>query len=169
MPRLIKLHRRSQRQAELVGRAFDIETTEAVRALLPLAENYLQSDVFRRVLGAQAVAKSNVQNPNPQSSEPGLWSELRFRLRRPLGILTGTIDKLLIRPADNGDGVDIEIIDFKTNRFPRPTQRRSRDQGRADVAAENGSARVSTSGSQSAQGLLDFETTTAESAVDVLE
>src|SRR5439155_20951751 len=39
----------SQRQAELVGRAFDIDTTEAVRALLPLAEKYLKSDVFRRV------------------------------------------------------------------------------------------------------------------------
>jgi hypothetical protein len=60
---------------------------------------------------------------NPQSairipkSAPGLWSELRFRLRRPLGTLTGTIDKLLITPAKNG--IDVEIIDFKTNRFPR--------------------------------------------------
>src|SRR3989442_14304387 len=52
---------------------------------------------------------------NPQTS--GLWSELRFRVRRPLGILTGTIDKLLIIPAKNGDGFEVEIIDFKTNRF----------------------------------------------------
>jgi hypothetical protein len=42
---------------------------------------------------------------------------LRFRLRRPLGILTGTIDKLLIQPAAKGDGFDVEIIDFKNNRF----------------------------------------------------
>src|SRR5213075_25679 len=39
----------SQRQSELAGREFDINRTEAVRALLPLAQNYLSSDVFRRV------------------------------------------------------------------------------------------------------------------------
>jgi hypothetical protein len=38
-----------------------------------------------------------------------------FRLRRPLGILYGVIDKLLITPAG------IEIIDFKTNRI-RPAK-----------------------------------------------
>ncbi|HEX3282613.1 MAG TPA: PD-(D/E)XK nuclease family protein, partial [Pyrinomonadaceae bacterium] len=46
----------------------------------------------------------------------GLWSEVPFRLRRPLGILTGAIDKLLVTPT-NGKGFDIEIIDFKTNRM----------------------------------------------------
>jgi hypothetical protein len=34
-----------------------------------------------------------------------------------LGVLSGTIDKFLITPADS-DGFRIEIIDFKTNRFP---------------------------------------------------
>src|SRR5438105_3660089 len=156
----------SQRQAALVGRALYIEPKEAVRALLPLAENYLKSDVFRRVIAAQAVANSKFQNPNPQSSEPGLWSELRFRLRRPLGILTGTIDKLLIRPADNGDGVDIEIIDFKTNRFLRPSPRRSSDAEPAAMAAKNVSAvaaRVTTPAAQGGQRRLNFETATAES------
>jgi hypothetical protein len=38
-------------------------------------------------------------------------------LRRPSGILTGAIDKLLITKASDGDGFDIEIIDFKTNRL----------------------------------------------------
>ncbi len=89
-----------------------------MRALLPLAQNYLHSDVFKRVISAQALAgqapHSALATPN---SEPGLWSELRFRLRRRFGILTGTIDKLLITPSANGDGVDVEIIDFKTNRF----------------------------------------------------
>jgi hypothetical protein len=47
---------------------------------------------------------------------------LRFRLRRRFGILTGTIDKLLITPAANGDGIDVEIIDFKTNRFSSPSK-----------------------------------------------
>jgi ATP-dependent exoDNAse (exonuclease V) beta subunit len=116
----------SQRQAELVGRTFDINKEEAVRALLPLAENYLASDVFRRIVAAQAFADSALQIPNSKSairnphSAPGLWSELRFRLRRPNGILTGTIDKLLITPATDGEGVDVEIIDFKTNRFSVP-------------------------------------------------
>src|SRR5439155_4617824 len=83
--------------------------------------NYLQSEVFQRVQSAEKlhgeVAFDNPQSAirNPQSS--GLWSELRFRLRRPLGILTGTIDKLLIAPSKNRDGFDFEIIDFKTNRF----------------------------------------------------
>jgi hypothetical protein len=49
--------------------------------------------------------------------EAGLWSELSFRLRRPLGILSGAIDKLLITPAAGGKGFDVEIIDFKTNRL----------------------------------------------------
>ena len=160
----------SQRQAELVGRAFDIDTTEAVRAFLPLAENYLRSDVFRRVSELQRMNADNSQFAisNPQSS-PGLWSELRFRLRRPLGLLTGTIDKLLIRPAEKGDGVDIEIIDFKTNRFPRPSQRRSSGGERAARTAKNISAvaaRAVTSDSQGAQGLLNFEAAAAESAVD---
>jgi ATP-dependent helicase/nuclease subunit A len=159
----------SQRQAELVGRAFDIEPKEAVRALLPLAENYLKSDVFRRVIAAQAVAGSKFQTPNPQSS-PGLWSELRFRLRRPLGILTGTIDKLLI--TANGAGVDAEIIDFKTNRFPPSSKRRSSDGERAAISAKSVSTLAVTSPAQGAQGFLDFEATAAVSAVnasDVLE
>src|SRR5205807_10371538 len=108
----------AQRQSELAGRAFDIDETEAVRALMPLAENYLKSEVFQRVASVQAFAdsKSQIPNsksgnrnrqlqiPNPQSvvpnpkSNPRLWSELRSRLRRPLAILTGTIDKLLITP-----------------------------------------------------------------------
>jgi hypothetical protein len=116
----------AQRQSELAGRVFEIDPEVAVNDLLPLARNYLASDVFRRVREAQRVAPTSAGElphdghrlksvPHPQSS-PGVWSELRFRLRRPLGILTGTIDKLLIRPAANG-GIDVEIVDFKTNRF----------------------------------------------------
>ena len=56
------------------------------------------------------------------AGDVGLWSEVPFRLRRPLGILTGAIDKLLVVPAADGKGFDIEIIDFKTNRMrPRTT------------------------------------------------
>jgi ATP-dependent helicase/nuclease subunit A len=115
-------HVRSMRRAQLAGRELGIDDATAVADLLPLAQNYLASEVFRRV---QAAARINVEENsqfairNPKSS-PGLWSELRFRLRRPLGILTGTIDKLLITPAANG--LDVEIIDFKTNRFfPKST------------------------------------------------
>lgn len=119
----------AQRQSEMVGRAFDINRSEAVRALLPLAENYLASDVFRRVVSAQT-GDSKLPISDSQS---GTWSELRFRLRRPLGILTGTIDKLLIRPANETsrgvtavNALDIEIIDFKTNRFPAAKPNRAR-------------------------------------------
>jgi hypothetical protein len=113
---------KAQRQSELAGRTFEINDAEAVRALLPLAQNYLASDVFKRVSKVAPTSAAEVINEShrlksvPQSS-PGLWSELRFRLRRPPGILTGTIDKLLITPAATGDAVEVEIIDFKTNRF----------------------------------------------------
>jgi ATP-dependent helicase/nuclease subunit A len=145
-----------QRQAELAGRAFDIKTEEAVRDLMPLARNYLDSDVFKRVTAAHRASNetpnSKFQIPNSNLSAPGLWSELRFRLRCRLGILTGTIDKLLITPAVGGDGVDVEIIDFKTNRFRPQMGKRTRT---AVVAATSTSAIES--GSQSGQGFFDFE------------
>ena len=152
---------RSKRQAELAGRTFEIDTEQAVRDLMPLAQNYLRSEVFQRVSHASRINADNSQSEfrNPQSSAPGLWSELRFRLRRPLGILTGTIDKLLITPAASGNGIDVEVIDFKTNRFRPPA---TRQQGRARAATLTTAdgrpgARAVMSASQPAQGLFDFE------------
>ncbi|HYR77156.1 MAG TPA: UvrD-helicase domain-containing protein [Pyrinomonadaceae bacterium] len=151
----------AQRQAELAGRVFEIDPEEAVLDLMPLAENYLASEVFQRV---KALDRFNAESANPQSAirnskslSPGLWSELRFRLRRPWGILTGTIDKLLITPAADGNGIDVEVIDFKTNRFSRqvvPQENRARSAavtagGRGELKTENRS--------QPAQGLFDFE------------
>jgi hypothetical protein len=94
------------RQAQLADRLVEINFDAAIKDLLPLAKNYLASDVFRRVEGAPKVAGS----VRP-AGKNGLWSELSFRLRRPLGILYGVIDKLLIKSDE------IEIIDFKTNRI----------------------------------------------------
>ncbi|HVS20271.1 MAG TPA: 3'-5' exonuclease, partial [Pyrinomonadaceae bacterium] len=155
-----------QRQAELAGRVFEIDTEQAVHDLMPLAQNYLASDVFRRVQAAQTVRSSN--NPqsairNPQSPRAaGFWSELRFRLRRSSGILTGTIDKLLITPA-NGGGVDVEIIDFKTNRFRVQTSRPEKRSRTAVVASTSiGAPGVIESGSQPAQGFFDFESRKAD-------
>ena len=156
-----------QRQAELAGRVFDIDHEQAVKDLWPLAENYLKSEVFQRVQSAEKLhGETAFDNPqstihNPPSS--GLWSELRFRLRRPLGILTGTIDKLLIVPAKNGDGFDVEIIDFKTNRFrSQATGEINRSQGTAVAVSVTtptvtGARRTKPVLSQSAQGLFDFE------------
>ena len=98
------------RQAQLADRLIEINFDAAVKDLLPLAKNYLASDVFRRVEGQPKVGSS--LRP---TGETGLWSELSFRLRRPLGILYGVIDKLLIKDDE------IEIIDFKTNRI-RPAK-----------------------------------------------
>jgi len=164
----------SQRQAELAGRVFDIDTEQAVRDLMPLAQNYLMSELFKRVQIAEAVSVS----PDPQSAfrnpqSPGLWSELRFRLRRPLGILTGTIDKLLITRAANGAGVDVEIIDFKTNRFRSRSKPHSRQlQSATAGASRSGIAapklRVSEIKSESAQGFFDFESASAEIAAKAI-
>ncbi len=155
-----------QKQAELAGRVFEIDSEQAVRDLMPLARNYLASDVFKRVTAAHRASdetvnsKFEIQNSNLSSS--GLWSELRFRLRRPAGILTGTIDKLLITPAASGDGFDVEIIDFKTNRFRAQTGQRSRT---AVVASTStGASNAFKSGSQPAQGFLDFESPQPDAA-----
>jgi len=86
--------------------------------LLPFAQNYISSEVFQRIERARAAA-GDVATGVPTTG-PGLWSELNFRLRRPLGILTGTIDKLMVSPSRSGKGFDIEIIDFKTNRIRDP-------------------------------------------------
>jgi ATP-dependent helicase/nuclease subunit A len=100
------------RQAQLADRLVEIDSAAAIRDLLPLAKNYLASDVFRRVESAPKVLDENVR----PAGEAGLWSEIGFRLRRPLGILFGIIDKLLITRSTTGD-LEIEIIDFKTNRI----------------------------------------------------
>jgi ATP-dependent helicase/nuclease subunit A len=104
------------RQAELAERWLEIDEDKAIKDLLPLALNYLSSPVFERVEAARR-ASAGLAVGMPAGVE-GLWSELSFRLRRPLGVLTGAIDKLLV--TRSGQCLDIEIIDFKTNRLPRP-------------------------------------------------
>ncbi len=108
------------RQSQLVGRLMDINVDEAVKELSSLAQNYLDSKLFQRVKAARKYA---VDGPRAPAGKAGIWSELSFRLRRPLGILTGTIDKLLITAGDNG--LDLEVVDFKTNRFINQTTRTS--------------------------------------------
>ena len=51
-------HVRSMRRAQLAGRELGIDDATAVADLLPLAQNYLASEVFRRVLDA---ARINVE------------------------------------------------------------------------------------------------------------
>src|SRR6185503_1552652 len=106
------------RQAELADRLVEINVEEAIAELLPLGKNYLSSAVFKRVERARAALSASALGRGPRG-EAGLWSELGFRLRRPLGVLSGAIDKLLITPAVGGVGFDVEIIDFKTNRLSR--------------------------------------------------
>ena len=101
------------RQAQLADRFVEIDYEAAIRQLMPLARNYLASDVFKRVEAAPKIEEH--YSPRP-AGEDGLWSELSFRLRRRLGVLNGIIDKLLITHSTNG-GAEIEIIDFKTNRI----------------------------------------------------
>ena len=108
------------KQAELGNRVAEINPKAGVAELLPLAKNYLSSGVFERVELARSAmsASSLITSGYPGLlPEAGLWSELNFRVRRPLGILSGAIDKLLITPAAGGKGFDVEVIDFKTNRL----------------------------------------------------
>ncbi len=98
------------RQAQLADRLVEINPEAAIKDLLPLARNYLASVVFERIERARKVSSLR------PAGEPGLWSELSFRLRRPLGMLIGVIDKLLITEDVDGS-LAAEIIDFKTNRI----------------------------------------------------
>jgi ATP-dependent exoDNAse (exonuclease V) beta subunit len=95
------------REAELGDRVAELDRDRAVQDLEPLARNFLSSNVRERIESARraAVGREGL----------GVLSEQRFRLRRPLGILTGTIDKLLVR--EDANGFSVEIIDFKTNRL----------------------------------------------------
>jgi ATP-dependent helicase/nuclease subunit A len=103
-----------QRQAELADRLAEIDRAAAIKELEPLAKNYISSEVFKRVEAAQRQSGDFIATPGLQ---PGLWSELSFRLRRPLGVLNGIIDKLLISRSSESDSLEVEIIDFKTNRI----------------------------------------------------
>src|SRR6185369_2870431 len=96
--------------AQLSDRFVEIDHERAIRSMLPLAKNYLASDVYKRVEAVPKIAEH--YSPRPAGAE-GLWSELSFRLRRRLGVLNGIIDKLLI----TNSAAEIEIIDFKTNRI----------------------------------------------------
>jgi ATP-dependent helicase/nuclease subunit A len=117
-----------RRQAQLADRLVEINPEAAIRDLRPLAKNYLASDVFKRV---EAAPKFAGERP---SGERGLWSEIGFRLWRPLGILFGVIDKLLITRSPDG-AIEIEIIDFKTHRIRAPKMSTPPEQSR--VAPKN--------------------------------
>jgi hypothetical protein len=123
------------RQAQLADRLVEINEDEAIAELLPLARNYLSSALFERIERARLALSeppasaggvdrftsspriSLTRPPADAGGSDGLWSELGFRLRRPLGILSGAIDKLLITPSSDGKSFVVEIIDFKTNRL----------------------------------------------------
>ena len=104
----------NSRSGQLADRLLEIDADEAIKELQPLARNYLDSKVYRRI--EDALRLSNNSNDVPCNG-PGVWSELSFLLRRPLAIITGTIDKLLVLPNTDGDGYVIEVIDFKTNKL----------------------------------------------------
>jgi ATP-dependent exoDNAse (exonuclease V) beta subunit len=111
-----------QRAAEHGERVLEIDPEKAVHDLLPLARNYVGSKVRQRIEGARALSEAPQLITHHSSLithhfSPGVFSEQRFRIRRPLGILSGTIDKMLVCPTAEGQRFSVEIIDFKTNRF----------------------------------------------------
>ena len=143
-----------KRQADLADRLVEIDAEVAIEELRPLAENYLASELFQRIEYARALSVDH--DSRKPDGGVGLWSELSFRLRRPFGILTGAIDKLLITPAENGEGLNIEIIDFKTNRFREP--RKEAHQPAVEVAAIARPATTKDRGKAN-QIAFDFEAT----------
>src|SRR5262249_16157907 len=124
------------RAAELGDRILEIDSEKAIRDLAALARNYASSGVRKGIEAARAL-----ENVSADAQHPiGALSEQRFRLRRPLGILTGSIDKLLIVRSETG-GLIVEIIDFKTNRF-RGRSNEKRDFNEPVSQANRGAGRV---------------------------
>ncbi len=145
------------RQGWLADRLLDINREESLKELWPLAQNYLSSQLFQRI---QKARQDSVVSRAPRN-QGGLWSELSFRLRRPLGILTGTIDKLLITPSAEGEGFDVEVVDFKTNRFIRPPSTSRQPE------AGTGVRRKPAHYQATAQMRLDFSAPLAEPAAEL--
>src|SRR4030095_12395936 len=143
------------RQAELADRLAEFDSESAIKELLPLAKNYLASDVFTRVENARAAFDENGKS---SSFESGLWSELSFRLRRPLGVVSGAIDKLLITKSKTGS--EVEIIDFKTNRLPKSAVAKSEEDGSLVTAPKQ---------ARSSQFAFNFEAKASPEPNNVLE
>lgn len=136
------------RQAELAERWLEIDTGNVVTDLLPLARNYLSSDVFKRIETARRMSTDQRERV-PHGA--GLWSEVPFRLRRPLGLLSGAIDKLLVTRTAENDGFEIEIIDFKTNRF-----RKQSEEIASPVVVQDSGVKRSSGASSTQQIAFDF-------------
>ncbi len=152
------------RQAELADRLVEINTDAAIADLLPLAQNYLTSAVFERVERARGELSGS---PASAGGFGGLWSELSFRLRRPMGVLTGAIDKLLI--TKSAEGFDVEIIDFKTNRIRKQASgsRRQEEEVRRQEAGGRRQAAGSDSRQRAGQFAFDFEAPVASPSATV--
>ena len=160
------------RQAELADRLGDINEDEALADLFPLALNYLNSDVFKRIERARdravGLTKTSVL-PKFPSSAGGLWSELSFRVRRPLGIVTGAIDKLLITESDSGKGFEVEIIDFKTNRIRRQkTEVEALDLKPAKQRGKDLRGQIAFDFDKSAAEMKEFDVSSIEDEVRIL-
>jgi len=138
----------NSRAHQLPDRLFEIDVDEAIKELRPLAENYLGSELFRRIEEARVFG----QDKDAPGDRPGVWSEISFRLRRPLAIISGTIDKLLVLPNSDGGGYRVEVIDFKTNKFSSPLLSEPEL-----VPAETHRLNRPDTGGDGLQFLLDFE------------
>ncbi|HKV40375.1 MAG TPA: PD-(D/E)XK nuclease family protein, partial [Blastocatellia bacterium] len=106
--------------SELRDRALEINQERAIGELMPFARNYLDSNVRRRIETVRTDMVSRQGQRGDLEGDlagAGEFSERSFRLRRPLGVIAGTIDKLLVYPTPGTGQLTAEIIDFKTNRF----------------------------------------------------
>ncbi|HEY6330176.1 MAG TPA: PD-(D/E)XK nuclease family protein, partial [Blastocatellia bacterium] len=91
-----------------------INRDAAIKELRPLVENYLASDVRRRI---DSVRGGEIARTAPlDSMGQAVFSEQSFTLKASGKTVRGTIDKLLISRGERGN-LEAEIIDFKTNRF----------------------------------------------------
>jgi len=90
-----------------------LDWDEAVRDVIGLAENYINSPMYTRIAGRQIAGKFL-----PNGQHVFVRSEQQFILRMKQALIFGTIDKLLLTPTNNNT-LSVHIIDFKTSKLNR--------------------------------------------------
>jgi ATP-dependent helicase/nuclease subunit A len=142
----------AQRSTGVGGQIDEEERQKAIHALLPLARNYLNSSVAGRIEAAR--------NSSASSSEANVFDERTFVVRRPLGTLSGVIDKMIVAHDAEAGANEVEIVDFKTDRFPKHKA------GRASRSAQLPDGQASFEFAGQPKSAEDIRAEVAEAAID---
>ncbi|MBX7221647.1 MAG: UvrD-helicase domain-containing protein [Blastocatellia bacterium] len=103
---------RAARNDEWSDELAAVDEDATLRDLGPLAQNYIYSNLHRKVEERWRAGENPDVLRNP-ARHPFVKSELSFALRTEAAMILGSVDKLLLTEAR--DGLHVHVIDFKTN------------------------------------------------------